>query len=296
VTSPRPNATTPQAGAPSTHPAGRRDHLGSRPAHPVGRWVHVLRRDLGPRFTHPILRRVPRWGSVADPGTGGAALSTGPATAAGGGGAAPGGGGAAPGDGGAAPGDGAVAPGSGAAAPGTGTGALTSGAVVAGGLVFLLARPALGSLPFGVGLLAGGYLVLLVGAVVVRTRRVDGPLGWGVPLGLGLVAVAGAGVVGGPVAERRVGAVAAGLALLAAVAEEALFRRVLYDRLLRFGVVAAVAGSAVGFALVHLPAYGLAAMPVDLGAALLLSWQRYASGRWTVPAVTHAVANLLAVT
>ena len=92
------------------------------------------------------------------------------------------------------------------------------------------------------------------------------------------------------------GAVAAGLALGAAVAEEALFRRVLYDRLLRFGVVAAVIGSAGVFALVHLPAYGVAAMPVDLGAALLLSWQRYASGRWTVPAVTHAVANLLAVT
>jgi membrane protease YdiL (CAAX protease family) len=52
----------------------------------------------------------------------------------------------------------------------------------------------------------------------------------------------------------------------------------------------------VVFAFVHLPAYGLVAMPVDLGAALLLSWQRYASGRWTVPAVTHAVANLLAVT
>jgi hypothetical protein len=32
------------------------------------------------------------------------------------------------------------------------------------------------------------------------------------------------------------------------------------------------------------------------GAGLLLSWQRFASGRWTVPAVTHAVANLLAVT
>ncbi|HSK36827.1 MAG TPA: CPBP family intramembrane glutamic endopeptidase, partial [Actinomycetota bacterium] len=122
------------------------------------------------------------------------------------------------------------------------------------------------------------------------------PLGWRLPLLLGLVGVAGASVVGGPVADRRVGAVAAGLALGAAVAEEALFRRVLYDRLLRFGVVAAVAGSAGVFALVHLPAYGLAAMPVDLGAALLLSWQRYASGRWTVPAVTHAVANLLAVT
>jgi hypothetical protein len=115
-------------------------------------------------------------------------------------------------------------------------------------------------------------------------------------LALGLVAVVGAEVVGGPVADRRVGGVAVGLALVAAVAEEALFRRVLYERLLRFGVVAAVGGSAVVFALVHLPAYGLAAMPVDLGAALLLGWQRYASGRWTVPAVTHAVANLLAVT
>jgi membrane protease YdiL (CAAX protease family) len=71
---------------------------------------------------------------------------------------------------------------------------------------------------------------------------------------------------------------------------------VLYDRLLRFGAVVAVGGTAAVFALVHLPAYGVAAMPVDLGAALLLSWQRYASGRWTVPAVTHAVANLLAVT
>lgn len=183
-----------------------------------------------------------------------------------------------------------------ATAPGSGAIGLGSGAVVTGGLVFLLARPTVVSLPFGVAVLAGGYLVLLVGAVVVRVRREDGPLGWGVPLALGLAAVAGAGVVAGPVAERRVGAVAAGLALLAAVAEEALFRRVLYDRLLRFGVVAAVAGSAVVFALIHLPSYGLAAMPVDLGAALLLSWQRYASGRWTVPAVTHAVANLLAVT
>ena len=200
--------------------------------------------------THPVLGRVPRWGSVADPDRGGSRLST-----------APGG-----------------------------------GAVLAGGLVLLLVRPVVGGLPFAVAVLAGGYLALMAGALALPTRVEDAPLGWGVPLLLGVVAVAGAGVAGGPVADRRVGAVAAGLALLAAVAEEALFRRVLYDRLLRFGVVVAVAGSAVVFALVHLPAYGLAAMPVDLGAALLLSWQRYASGRWTVPAVTHALANLLAVT
>jgi membrane protease YdiL (CAAX protease family) len=167
--------------------------------------------------------------------------------------------------------------------------------VVGGGVVFLLARPVVG---FAVPVLAVGYVVLLIGALVVPEvgGRSGAPLGSGVALVVGIGAVVAAGVVGGPVADRRVGVAAAGLGVLAAVAEEALFRRLLYDRLLRFGVVAAVVGSAVVFAVAHLPAYGLAAMPVDLGAALLLSWQRYASGRWTVPAVTHAVANLLAVT
>ena len=207
------------------------------------------------RLTHPVPRRVPRWGTLPHRESGARGISTAPRT---------------------------------------------SIAVLVGGLVFLVGRVAVGGLAFAVPLLAVGYLALLTVALGVGERRTDrksnGPLGWGVPLALGLVAVVGAGVVGGPVADRRVGGVAVGLALVAAVAEEALFRRVLYERLLRFGVVAAVGGSAVVFALVHLPAYGLAAMPVDLGAALLLGWQRYASGRWTVPAVTHAVANLLAVT
>ena len=172
--------------------------------------------------------------------------------------------------------------------------------VVLGGTLFLLARPALSGSRVAVPLLAVGYLGLLVGSLAVRGNNLGrtgaAPFGWGVPLLLGLVGVVGAAMVGGPVADRRAGGVALALALGAAVAEEALFRRVLYERLLRFGVVVAVVGSAGVFALVHLPAYGVAAMPADLGAALLLSWQRYASGRWTVPAVTHAVANFLAVT
>jgi CAAX protease family protein len=91
------------------------------------------------------------------------------------------------------------------------------------------------------------------------------------------------------------GAVALALSLLAAVAEEALFRGALYGLLERRGAVVAVGVSAALFALMHVPSYGLASVPVDLGAGLLLGWQRWASGRWTVPAATHATANLLAV-
>ena len=85
------------------------------------------------------------------------------------------------------------------------------------------------------------------------------------------------------------------LAVLAAVAEEALFRRAAYGRLERYGPAVAVVGSALLFAAVHLPLYGAAALPVDLGAGLLFSWQRWASGTWVVPAGSHAAANVLAV-
>jgi membrane protease YdiL (CAAX protease family) len=185
-------------------------------------------------------------------------------------------------------------PGGGAVDPGLGR------VVVGGGVAFLLGRPGLDGLPFGLPLLILGYLALGGAALAVREGHADrshgAPLGAGVTLGIGVAAVLAAGVVAGPGPDRRVGMLAGGIAVVAGVVEEALFRKVLYDRLLRFGVVVAVGGTAVVFALVHLPAYGVAAMPVDLGAALLLSWQRYASGRWTVPAVTHVVANLLAVT
>jgi hypothetical protein len=41
------------------------------------------------------------------------------------------------------------------------------------------------------------------------------------------------------------------------------------------------------------PIYGVTVFPVDLGAGLLLSWQRWACGSWTVPAATHATANVV---
>jgi membrane protease YdiL (CAAX protease family) len=82
---------------------------------------------------------------------------------------------------------------------------------------------------------------------------------------------------------------------LAAIAEELFFRRLVYGGLVRFGAAIAIGGSALLFATLHVPIYGPAVFWVDLGAGLLLSWQRWASGGWGAPAATHVVANLVAV-
>jgi len=89
--------------------------------------------------------------------------------------------------------------------------------------------------------------------------------------------------------------VALALNTLAAVAEEAFFRRLVYGTLLRGGAANAVVGSAVTFAAVHAIVYGPFVLPLDLSAGLVLGWQRWASGSWRVPALTHVVANLLVV-
>jgi Type II CAAX prenyl endopeptidase Rce1-like len=173
-------------------------------------------------------------------------------------------------------------------------------AVCAAGLAFLLLRPAAQALPAGRGtvLLGAGYLAVWAAAarvVVPAADRRAAPARSMAVLAVGLAAVLAAGALAGPAPPLRHGAAALPFGLVAAVAEEALLRRALYGWLARHGWPLAVAGSALAFALFHLPAYGVAAFPVDLGAGLLLSWQRWASGRWTVPAATHAAANLLVV-
>jgi membrane protease YdiL (CAAX protease family) len=183
------------------------------------------------------------------------------------------------------------------------------------GLAFLLARPGLEGLPPGgrTGVLAAGYLALgLAGAAVPSGRTAVPPGRTAVPpgrtavprairvragavLAVGLAAVGAAALLAGPVPPLPGGLDALALGVLAAAAEEALFRGALYGVLERWGPVLAVGCSALLFALVHIPSYGLTALPVDFGAGLLFGWQRWASGRWTVPAATHATANLLAV-
>jgi hypothetical protein len=168
--------------------------------------------------------------------------------------------------------------------------------ILAGGITLLLARPALTGGSAAPALLAACYLAIGAAAISVR-ETVSRPAALGrVPvLLIGLATIVHVAWAVGPWPPLRLGWMGAPVGALAAVAEEALFRRLAYARLLRFGAGVAVAGSALAFALLHVPFYGIEVLPVDLGAGLLLSWQRWASGTWTVPAATHAAAELLAV-
>jgi hypothetical protein len=46
---------------------------------------------------------------------------------------------------------------------------------------------------------------------------------------------------------------------------------------------------------VHVTVYGAWVLPIDVAAGAILSWQRWATGSWAVPAITHVVANVLVV-
>jgi membrane protease YdiL (CAAX protease family) len=171
--------------------------------------------------------------------------------------------------------------------------------LVAGlGIALLTARISLLGLPPGTRVAA---FALLLGAIGAASWLVPASRGsvrrmprWAV-LSIGLAPVLAASAVIGRPPGMPIGTWTLPLALGAAVAEELLFRRLAYAALARRSETLAVVGTAAAFALIHLPLYGVAALPVDLGAGLLFSWQRWAAGSWTVPAATHAAANLLAV-
>jgi membrane protease YdiL (CAAX protease family) len=114
-------------------------------------------------------------------------------------------------------------------------------------------------------------------------------------LAFGCAAFLAGRVIGGGEPPFRFATHVAVLNVLAAVAEEAFFRRFVYGALAHRGAAIAIAGSALSFAIVHLTVYGGWAMPLDITAGLLLSWQRWAAGDWRVPAATHVFANLLVV-
>ena len=166
--------------------------------------------------------------------------------------------------------------------------------VVTGGALLLVRiwLPALGATGRVVGL-AATLLAILAGSLLVPAVRSSTRLHPGLVLVIGLSAVALALATGGAPVPAPLTSWALPLTVLAAVAEEALFRRAAYGALERHGALVAIGVTALVFALVHVPLYGVAVFPVDLGAGLLLSWQRWASGSWTAPAATHAAANVV---
>jgi membrane protease YdiL (CAAX protease family) len=176
--------------------------------------------------------------------------------------------------------------------------------VVAAGCAVLTGRPLLPVAAGGAGpapVLTSLFLALLAVSVLWPVPGGDRPVASrGAPvlpvLAVGIGAfVAGRVLLAGSSPPAPATALVIGLNTLAAVAEEAFFRRLVYGTLLAGGPALAVGGSALLFAAVHVSVYGLWVLPIDLAAGLLFGWQRRATGSWAVPAVTHAVANLLVI-
>lgn len=160
----------------------------------------------------------------------------------------------------------------------------------AAGVGVLLFRP-----PTVLGVLVGMLAVGVIGwlAPVPERWAQPAPRGaWGAATAVGAGAFVAARLLRPPF-PMPVTVATVAVAVVASVSEEAFFRRFLYGWLISAGPSVAVGGSAALFALVHLPSYGPAALPVDLAAGLLLGWQRWATGSWTSPALTHLLANLV---
>jgi membrane protease YdiL (CAAX protease family) len=85
----------------------------------------------------------------------------------------------------------------------------------------------------------------------------------------------------------------AGVVTAVAVAEEVVLRGVLFSAVERAaGVRAALAVTTIVFALVHVPLYGVGALPLDLAVGLWLGGLRLVSGGVAAPATAHAAADL----
>ena len=163
--------------------------------------------------------------------------------------------------------------------------------IAVAGCLALAARPAMTWPAFGVTLTVGAAALL---APTLAADEHGSAIAWIVVTAIAVGAFAtirlSAAVPPAPWSARTALTVVG-----AAIAEELFFRRFLYGALLRRGVAFAIAGSALAFALVHIPAYGAHVFPIDLAAGFVLSWQRWASGTWTSPAVSHIVANLMVI-
>jgi membrane protease YdiL (CAAX protease family) len=156
-------------------------------------------------------------------------------------------------------------------------------------------------------LLVGGtvgaalFAVVLLAASAGAGWRLRRPavigLAWGVAGAIGLVAGPAVLHVTGP--HPLFHPSAAGFPLWAvvvtavAVAEEALLRGVLFNAVEEVhGVPTALVVTTIAFAILHVPLYGMGALPLDLAVGLWLGGLRVVSSGVNAPATAHVLADL----
>ena len=170
-----------------------------------------------------------------------------------------------------------------------------TGLILGAALLRVLLLP-LGDL-FSTMVFAGCLLAITVGSFPPPVGEVRvGALGGVRSLVAGLMvgAILLAPVVSGPLSGRPLGAFWpwAAIAALVATLEETSIRGVLYRQWAgEAGTVAAIVVGAAVFALIHLPRYGLTAMPLDAAVGLALGGLRALTGRVLPCAVAHTVAD-----
>lgn len=172
------------------------------------------------------------------------------------------------------------------------------GAIVIAGAALLAARPALLRLGDPALVVTALFLALLAVALTTPVpaapaRATAARVSFAVVVGV--VAFALGRLVAGGAPPAAFGLRVVALNSLAAVAEEAFFRRLVFGALAPAGAAVAIGGTAVLFALVHLSIYGAWVLPLDAAAGVLFGWQRWTTGSWSAPAATHVVANVMVV-
>jgi membrane protease YdiL (CAAX protease family) len=173
-------------------------------------------------------------------------------------------------------------------------------------LLLILATATVGRVAVGAPApAASAPAALLFSAVLIGGAAASKPdlgrTGWrGVALGVGGgVALAAVSLVGlpalalGPRATSETLLWWVPLVSLVALSEELVLRGALFSALRsEHGDVVAVAATAVLFAVIHLPLYGVGAMPIDLCAGIFLGSLRVASGGVAAPALAHILADV----
>ncbi len=173
-----------------------------------------------------------------------------------------------------------------------------------GGLAVAMAvRVALGGPDVAASMPAAGvFACLLLGTAIAAGWRPALPTASGVAIGIGgavllvgLALQAHDWLVLEPTGSILPLAAWSVIVVCVAVTEEILLRGVVLPSLARSrGPIAGLLVSSIVFAFMHVPLYGVGALPLDFAVGLWLGGLRLLTGGVTAPATAHALADLAA--